>query len=328
MCRLLACTLSAVVILLGLASAPAVAQEPQPAPAPTAGEEPLEERVEELRRLPPERLQELREALERFRSMPPERRKELRERARRIGPDRLRSLRGRNVERLRRRHERLESEVDRIVEMLGGEERFRTLGPDGLAYLRHQALRRFQSYFRARVLQEVERTLTIEEYEELAPAERRERVGRALRALETKLFAELSEEEREELAGLSRRDRRERMSKLLLEFRARQYDAFARRFDRFFVVPLMLADAEQRETRIERWRRKADWHAVRRVLAKELRLPRSTLELVRELGPAEQARVRGFYEERRDTTDPAALRALVDEKIRELHGRAASRRTR
>lgn len=320
--RILTATLA---FVLTLSSVSAFAQEPAPQAAETP---PVEELVERLRRLPPEELARLRKALKRFRALPEKQRAELRERARAVGRDRLVDLRGRDVEQLRARQKKLDAEVDRIVELLGGESRFESWGPDGIRLVRHEALRRFQAFFRARVLQEIGRTMTFDEFEGLSPAERKTRLSGAMRKLEAQLYEALPEEEREEIEKLDRRARRKRSAALLLEFREAQYDAFARRFDQFFVVPLMTAEESERRKRIDGWRRRAAWHATRRVLKRELGLPRSTLELVRRLSPADKARVLRFYEDRREKDDPTALRAAVDEFIREVHGRASTRSPR
>ncbi len=112
----------------------------------------LRRRLEIIRKLPPEEQQRLREALARFRSLPAAEQQKLRRRAARVGPDRLRELVGRNVERLRRRNAALRREREEIVRLLGGAERFAGLSNVERRYLVSLGVRSFQKHIRRSLL--------------------------------------------------------------------------------------------------------------------------------------------------------------------------------
>jgi len=278
-------------------------------------------RIEMIRRLPPDEQARLREALQRFRSLPPEKREELRRRAERVGPDRLRELVGRDVQRLRRRHGALQRERDEIVRELGGMERFAALSQVERDYVVELAVRSFQKHIR-RTLLDIAGPDQMRAFGRLPHAERKQKIEDAVRQLEESLIAAETPESRARILALPPEEQRAERLRLLAEHRLSLVPSFLMQFERLRVVPFLRLPPEQRQAAAERWASRARWFEIRRRLETDLGVSRETLRLLSQLGPEEWARVRDEYDQSEEM--PALERRLhLEDVIREIHGRAS-----
>lgn len=286
----------------------------------------VRERVEMLRRLPPEEQERLREALRRFRALPEAERRELRRRAETVGTERLRELVGHDVERLRRRHRALDRERREIVSLLGGEERFAALADVERRYVVSLAVRSFQKHVR-RTLLDIAGPNEMEAFSRLPRDERKKKLEAAAAQLEENLLAAETPESRAEILALPPQEQRRRRRALLAEHRLSLVPTFVTAFERQRVRPFLLLPPEERRQAAERWTERARWFEMRSRLENEIGVSRATLRLLSELGPEDCSRVRDEYD-RTGSLSAEERRVHLEEEIRRVHGRGAMGETR
>ncbi len=308
-----------VTAVLWCAAPPAFAQE--------STETDLSVQRERVRKLSPEEKRRLKAALARFESLSDDERRALRKKANELGRERLEELasRGGNAKRLRTRHKWLESALKRVYDLLGPE-RFKPLPREEQAYLAYEAKRRFQNHCRFEMLK-LTGIHTPKTLEKLTPEQRKATIREALQSAADRLLSELPESERTRILALPPHKQRRERHKMVQEFRDRETVKFARRFDRNFLEMYFRQPEDRRQQRVRRFTERARWFEVRRLLEKELGVPRSTVNLIKLLRADEQAELRREYEETADL-GRSERRLHLEAKIHELHGRAALDSTR
>lgn len=274
-----------------------------------------EEQIRRIRQLPPEEKERLKGLLRRFAALPASEREALRAKARELGAERLGELAGRDFAKVRRRHAMIERETDTLVELLGGTERLAEFPPEVRAYLRAEAMRGFQRFVRQRML---EAATLAAGFEQLPEPEKRARFLRAQHAAAQAILAERSEEERAAFLAMSGAEQRAARARLLEEWRRREIVNFAKRFEGARLLPLFeMKPEEVREIAASRVR----WFQLAGLLHAD-GVDRETMRMLAQLRADERAQVALVYESARDF--PAAdRRQRVEEKIRELYGRAS-----
>lgn len=275
-----------------------------------------EERIERIRRLPPEEKRRLKESLDRFRAMSPDQRDSLRRKAREVGSDRLGELAGRDFARLEENHAALRRELDEIMRLLGGPTRLAAFTPAEREYVRHMALRGFQEHCRIRLLETAE--LAPQVYVGLPPAEKRAWRRRSFDAAVDKLLSERTIDEQARFRALAPAEQRRERAKILAEWRMRETPAFAKKFDGFRLQKLLDMSPEDRRKFVDGHVR---WLQLTTLLAGD-GADRDTLRMLHQLRADERARVALVYEQSRDLP-PVDRRAKVVEKIREYYGSGA-----
>jgi hypothetical protein len=303
---------------LALAAASLVAGPTFAQDAPARDDQDTPSREEQLRRirqLPEEEKARLKEALARFNSLPPERRDELRRKAREVGAERLGELSGRNFEALRRKHQHLRAEMDEIARLLGGPERLASLSPEERAYVRAEAMRGFQRHCRQRLL---EGASLAAGFEQLPRAEKKARMDRAVQAAAAKLLEERSPEEQARFATLAPAEQRRERAALLREWRMRETLQFVKRFEGTRLLPLLQMAPERRSALVQQ---RVRWTQLGGLLQSD-GADREAMRMLWQLRCDERAQVAQVYEQSRDLA-PVERRARVEQKIRELYGRAA-----
>ena len=289
-----------------LLAAPASAQDAAPS---------REEQVRRIRQLPAEEKARLKEALARFNALPAERRDELRKKASDVGADRLGELSGRNFEALRRKHQHLRAEMDEIARLLGGPERLAGFTPEERAYVRAEAMRGFQRHCRQRLL---EGATLAAGFEQLPRAEKKARMDRAVQAAATKLLEERSPEEQARFQSLPPAEQRRARAELLREWRMRETLQFVKRFEGMRLLPLLQMAPERRSALVQQ---RVRWNQLGGLLHSD-GADREAMRMLWQLRCDERAQVALVYEQARDLA-PVERRVRVEQKIRELYGRAA-----
>lgn len=289
----------------------AAAQDPGPS---------LEERKAILRALPAEERMRLRAELERFRALPKDEQEALRRKAREIGPERLGGLAGRDVEFLKRRHDALTVEIDRVMEIVG-EARLQPFGAEERAYLRAEATRGFQRHVKKRLLFLAGYTRD-DQFDGAPHAEKRAALATALDRLEAQQLAPLPDGEQARIRALPARERAAERARLLTEWRMHETLTFSKLFDARRVEEFRRMSPEDRQAQISRWRERSRWFEAKRVLREEIGLREAWLVRLSQLPPAGWARV---LFEVRSTEDVAVedRRLRIEQLIDQLHGRAA-----
>ena len=293
--------------------------------ADEAADAALRARIELIRKLPREDQQRLRAALVRFQRLSPERQKEIRSRAKRVGDVRLRELVGRNVKQLRRRQNSLDTERAEMVRLLGGSERFTALSPLQRKYLFSAGVREFQRHVRRELL-DMGGPRMMEEFNRLPRDEKKQRLSRALKAVEERLLASETAQSRAAIVALPPGKQRKLRKKLLAEYRMTLIPGFVGYFEARVIGPYMRRSHAERQKIAERWAQRARWFEMRRRLDREIGVSRGTLDLLSEMRPEEWARIRDVYV--RTGTEgltPGERRLRLETEIRELHGRSAFR---
>jgi hypothetical protein len=303
--------LSALVLGAALAAGSARAQDPPSAPSAVS----REEQIRRIRQLPPEEQRRLKEALERFRALPPAEREALRRKAGEVGIERLGELAGRDFDRLHKKHEALQRELDEIMRLLGGPERLADLTEDERAYVRSEALRGFERHCRLRLLEGVGLAAN---FDTLLRAEKKERMDKALDAAFQRLLDELPVDEKSRILGLPARDQRQERVRLFAEWRLRETIPFVRKFESFRLLPLLQMPAEKRTALLAK---RVRWFQVMTLLAADGGDP-ETMRMLRQLSPDERAQVSLVYEQSQDVAAPER-RTRVEDKIRELYGKGS-----
>jgi len=294
-----------------------------PAHADDDADAAMRARIELIRKLPRDEQKRLRAALGRFHKLSPERQKEIRRRAKRVGDERLQELVGRDVANLRRRRTSLDRERDEIIRLVGGRRRFQDLTPVQRKYLSSSSVREFQRHVRRQLLG-IGGPRLMEEFNRLPLDEKKERLSKALKAVEERVLAEETPQSRAAILALPPRKQRKMRKQLLSEYRMRLIPGFVGGFERRVLQPFLRRPNEQRQAIAERWARRARWFEMRKRLAKDVGVSRGTIRLLDEMGPVEWARVRDVYvrsESENLTRD--ARRQRLETEIRELHGRSA-----
>jgi hypothetical protein len=296
-----------VVVLGGFGVGVARAQDAAPS---------AEESVRRVRQLPIEEKRRLKEALERFRALAPEQREALRTKARTVGVDRLGELAGRDFDAVRRRHARLQAELEEILRLLGGPERLAALAPEERAYVRAEALRRFQAHCHQQLVERMTQSSPI--LGPLSDAERRARTRRGVDAVIDRLVEEKTPEEQTRFRALPPVEQRRERARLIAEWRMRQTPLFATKFDNNVLAKFIEAPREKRREIVGRHVR---WFHLWSLLRAD-QVDRETLRMLGQLGADERAHIAMTYEEAR-ATPAAARRARIVDRIRELYGTAA-----
>lgn len=292
------------------------------ASAQDAAPKDLDERIERVKRLSPPERQRLKAALRRFKELPEDRRRELREKASRVGEDRLRGLKGRDIRGLSRRHQDLQRERQAVLEILQFEQRTADLSAAEKELLRVEAGRQFHQFVRREILAPGHSPLP-KDFDRLPHEQRRERVRAGMQALMKRLEEQMTPQEREEFVRLEGAALHERRMELLREFRVRMAGDFARNFDNAYLTPFLQASAEQRAALVEKFQRRTRWFEVASVLEREVGVSRETLLLLRALDASDWAQIR-LDLERTASMPPLERRAEMERGIRELYGRAAA----
>lgn len=288
-----------------LLAAPAFAQD-----APSR-----EEQIRRIRQLPEEEKARLKEALARFNALAPERRDELRRKARDVGADRLGELSGRNFEALRRKHQHLRAEMDEIARLLGGPERLAGFTPEERAYVRAEAMRGFQRHCRQRLLEGASLGAG---FEQLPRAEKKLRMDRAVQAAAAKMLEERTPEEQARFQSLPPAEQRRARGELLREWRMRETLQFVKRFEGTRLMPLLQMAPERRSALVEQ---RVRWNQLGGLMQTD-GADREAMRMLWQLRADERAQVALVWEQSRDLA-PVERRARVEQKIRELYGRAA-----
>jgi len=309
---LLASLVAASALVAGVLSAvPARAQDDGPS---------LEERRAIVQSLPADEKARLRAALDRFRSLPRDQQEALRKKARAVGPERLGGLAGRDVGALRRRHEVLRTEIDRVMEFLGPE-RLAAMTPEERDYFRSEAARGFQRHVRRRLLEHSAKRPDTD-FEKAPPEERRAAFESALAHLEEQELLRLPDERAAEIRAMPPKERARVRARILADWRMGETLVFARQFDAFRVQKWATLSAEEREKELSRWRTRSRWFQARKVLHDELGLRPASLERLAQLPPMSWSRV--LYEVRVTETLPVEeRRERIERLVDELYGRAA-----
>jgi len=272
-----------------------------------------EERIAKIRKLSPDEKARLKQALERFRALTPEQREALRAKAREVGAERLGELAGRNVDRLLEQHAGLCAERDEIMKLLGGPDRFQSLGHEERAYLRYMAIRGFQEHCRLRMLETAD--LSPQAFNGLAPLEKREWRKKADDAVVDKMLAEKTLDEQAKFRTLPPAEQRRERAKLRAEWRLRETPAFVKKFEAFRLQKFLDMTPEARATLIKSQVR---WMGLTDLLVAD-GADHDTLRMLHQLRADERARVALLYEQSGDLA-PIDRRAKVVAKIRELYG--------
>ena len=274
-----------------------------------------EEQVRRIRQLPDEEKARLKEALARFNALPPAKREELRRKARDVGTERLTELSGRNYEALRRKHAYLNEEIERIWTLLGGTERLANFSPEERAYVRAEAMRGFQRHCRQRLLEGAGLAAGFDQ----APAsEKRARMDQAVQVAAGKMLEERSPEEQARFQTLPAAEQRRERAALLREWRMRETLQFVKRFEGTRLQPLLEMAPERRRAMVQQ---RVRWHQLGGLLQTD-GADREAMRMLWQLRADERAQVAVVYEQSRDLP-PIERRARVEQKIRELYGRAA-----
>jgi hypothetical protein len=307
--------LFALVAALGLLASPAPAQDAGDNRSDVAGDRPAkEEQIQRIRQLPAEEKQRLKSALERFRALPAEKQQALRLKAREIGTARLGELTGRDVPKLRKRHEALQQELAEVWKLLGGPQRVASLTPDERTYMEAESLRGFQRHIRQRILEAAH--FSPGDFETLPLAEKRDRLARGADAALEKILEEQPDVKTHYLTLSAPEQRRER-ARLMKEWRLRETVPFAQRFEGR-LLKFMELPADKRQALVARGVR---WLQIALLLHADGVAP-ETMQRLGSLRPDERAQVAMVYELNRDK--PASdRRALVEQKIQELYGRGS-----
>jgi len=283
----------------------------------------LRARIEMIRKLPRAEQKRLRTALARFHKLSPERQREIRGRAKRVGDARLHELVGRDVDRLRKRHNSLAAERAEIVRLLGGSRRFESLTPVERKYLSGMAVREFQRHVRRQLL-DMGGPKQMEEFNRLPRDQKKARFAAALTRIEERLLSEETPQSRAAILAMSPQKQRKMRKTLLSEYRMTLIPGFVAHFDSRMLRPFMRRPAELRSEIAKRWAQRARWFEMRKRLAKELGVSRTTIRLLDDMGPEEWARVRDVYVRTESEGLPREERRLrLETEIRELHGRSS-----
>ncbi len=310
---------AALILGLALTVAPAVvvAQD-----APTND---LERRIKLLRKKDPAARQRLRNALERFKQLDPEKKRELRRRAKKLGEERLAVLADRDVKKIKKKHAAIENEKQSIWRYIG-EERLARLTSDERRYVEAHATRRFQAYMKRKLLG-LAGGGALEDFQALAPDERRTAIRAAMKTVEQNLIAEQPAQYRERLSTLPTGKRARAVRELLRDYRTREIPRFVSFFDHAWLTPFLATSTELRSREVDRWKQRKRWFEVRSVLEHEVGISTEHLRMLRGLHADELARLRDVLGTVRDLpSDERRLR--IEEEIRRLDGQSAADRER
>jgi hypothetical protein len=274
-----------------------------------------DEQVRRIRQLPDEEKARLKQALARFNALPPARREELRKKARDVGTERLGELSGRNFEALRRKHAYLSAEIEQISTLLGGPDRLANFSPEERAYVRAEAMRGFQRHCRQRLL---EGAGLAAGFEQAPSSEKRVRMDQAVQAAANKMLEERPPEEQARFRALPAAEQRRERAALLREWRMRETLNFVKRFEGTRLLPLLEMAPERRRAIVQQ---RVRWHQLGELLQSD-GADREAMRMLWQLRADERAQVALVYEQSRDLP-PVERRARVEQKIREIYGRAA-----
>ena len=281
----------------------------------------LRDRIQMIRKLPPEEQQRLRAALQRFKSLSEEQRGHVRACAERVGKERLQELVGRDVERLRKRQTALDRERTEILRLLGGRERFATLSEVERQYVAGLAVRSFQKHVR-RTLLDIGGPNEMNAFSRLAREERRAKLETAVRQLEESLIQAETPESQAAIRALPPGEQRHRRHELLAEHRMSLIPSFVTAFEHQRVRPFLLLPPEKRQSAAAEWAERARWFEMRKRLEQDVGVSSEALRLLVRLGAEDWARLRDEYD-RTQTMGAVERRLHLENEIRELHGRAA-----
>jgi hypothetical protein len=271
-----------------------------------------EERVERIRRLPPEEKRRLKEALARFSALPAAERDALRKKAREVGPERLTELAGRDFPALKARHARLQREMAEVMSLLGGPERFAAMSAQEREFVRDEAVRRFQEHCRISLLAQAQIGF---DFSNVPHAERRERLRRATDAAIERMLAEKTPAEQNRVRALTGPERRRERAALLAAWRMRETVAFAKKFEsnalrRFLEMPP--------EARREHVRRTVRWFHLAGLLRAD-GVTDDAMRMLFQLRADDKTLVALEFEQVRALSRDER-RARIEAKIRELDG--------